>query len=81
MIKVIQLHLWGKIDPAIDFAFEPLHQMTPKELADIRKSDCDTATNYINAGVISAEESRNKLIADEHSGFNDLGEIPRQDND
>jgi len=74
---VIQLHLYGKIDPSIGFEYVPLHEPSAKELAEERKADADAAAVYITSGVISPDEQRDRLRRDPDSGYNDLqGEAP-----
>lgn len=77
VLRVIQLHLYGKIDPSIGYEFVPLHEPTSKELAEERKADADAAAVYIAAAVISPDEQRDRLRRDPDSGYNDLqGEAP-----
>ena len=71
IINIIQLHLWGEIK-AVHFEFEPLEEMNPKEGAEIRKIDAETASSYIAAGVIAPDEQREKLVVDAESGYNSL---------
>lgn len=68
-LKVVQLSKFGEIDHDIGFKFKPLHQMTPKEEADIRQQDGVTDTNYIAAGVLAPEEVRSRLARDPDSGY------------
>jgi phage-related protein (TIGR01555 family) len=84
ILKVMQLSEFGEIDPNIGFVFKPLYQMTPKELAEIRRADADTAGIYVGMGAIGNEEVRDKLAKDPISGFNgidvsDLPELPEED--
>jgi hypothetical protein len=72
VLKVVQLSLFGEIDPDIGFTFTPLYQMTPKELADIREADSRTAASYIDLGVIDASEERERLARDPNSGYQSL---------
>lgn len=72
ILKVAQLSLFGSIDPNIGFEFNPLYQMTQKELAEIRKSNADTATAYINGAVIDPSEERERLARDPESGYQGL---------
>ena len=72
ILKAVQLSLFGEIDPDIDFAFVPLYQMTPKEMAEIRLSDSQAATAYIAAGVIDPSEERERLARDPDSGYQGL---------
>lgn len=72
ILKVVQLSLFGEIDPDIGFAFKPLYQMTPKELADIREANSRTASAYIDRGVLDPGEERERLAKDPDSGYTGL---------
>lgn len=72
ILDVLQLSMYGEIDPDISFEWEPLYQMTPKELSEIRRSDAEAAGAYIDRGVISAEEQREMLARDPKSGYQGL---------
>lgn len=81
LLKLVQLHLFGKVNDNITFDFVPLQQMSETELSTIRKSDTDRDVAYIQAGVISAEEVRGRLASEPDSGYNgidveDVPEIP-----
>lgn len=69
VIKLVQLSLYGDIDPDIIFTFEPLYQMTPKELSEIRLADSQASQNYISSGVIDPQEDRERLARDPESGY------------
>lgn len=62
------------IDKKYVCVFEPIDAPSAKELSEIREIDSRTNVNYINAGVISAEEVREVLREDENSGYNTLSE-------
>jgi phage-related protein (TIGR01555 family) len=84
ILKVMQLSEFGIIDPNIDFVFKPLYQMTPKDLAEIRRADAETDNTYVSMGAISNEEVRDKLAKDPISGYDgidvsDLPELPEGD--
>jgi len=72
VLEILQLHLFGDIDPAIGYAWPPLSAPTVKELAEIRKSNAETDGIYIDKGVISPDESRERVAADPDSGYNNL---------
>lgn len=72
VLDLIQLSLFGDIDPDIDFKFEPLYQMSEIDQANIRKLDADTDAAYINANVISTDEVRESLAADPESRYPSL---------
>lgn len=68
LLKVVQLSLFGEIDPEISYEFESLWEMSDADKAAIRKSDAEADATYINAGVVSPEETRDRLN-DEDGGF------------
>lgn len=72
VINLIQLDQFGEIDPGIEFEFVPLRQLSEVELANVRKTDADTAAALIANGVISAEEERARLAADKSSGYSSI---------
>jgi phage-related protein (TIGR01555 family) len=72
ILKVVQLSLFGEIDPSIGFRFLPLRQMTESELADIRLKNSQAGTAYIDRGVIDPGEERDRLANDPESGYEGL---------
>lgn len=78
VFKVVQLSKFGAIDESIKFRFLPLRQMTEEEEAAIRLSDSQADTAYIDRGVLSQEEVRERLAKDPLSGYNgiDVSDIP-----
>ena len=81
LLKLVQLHLFGKVNDNITFDFVPLQQMSETELSTIRKSDTDRDVAYIQAGVVSAEEVRARLAAEPDSGYNgiDVEDVPEME--
>jgi uncharacterized protein len=85
ILRIIQLHLWGKVDPNIGFEYVPLDSPTDKEEAEIRKADGDRDTAYIDRGVLDPVEVRQRLKANPKSGYGfidpeDVPTPPDQDN-
>lgn len=72
ILKVLMLSMFGEIDEDIHFSFNPLYQMTAKELSDIRKTDADAAAVYIDRGVITNEEERERIARNPESGYSGL---------
>lgn len=72
ILQIIQLHLYGTIDPSIGFDFVPLADPDSEALARIRKSDADAGVAYINAGVVGPDEERERLADSPDSGYNNL---------
>lgn len=83
VINILQLIRYGSIDPDIVVAFQPLYQMTPKELAEIRKTDADRDVALVGASIIDATEVRERLARDPESGYQgiDTGKVPGVDVD
>ena len=77
-LKVLQISLWGEIDPGIGFRFEPLWSLDEAAKAAIRKTNADTAAEYIAAGVLMPEEERTRIAAEDASPYAglDLSVIP-----
>jgi hypothetical protein len=69
MFKIVQLHLYGEIDPDITFVFNPLYEMTEEQESTIRVNDSIRAGNYIDRGVIDNQEERERLARDPDSGY------------
>jgi phage-related protein (TIGR01555 family) len=77
VFELIQLHLWGDIDPDISFEWVPLDSPTDKELSEMRKADADAGVAYVGAGVVSPEEERERLRNDPDSGYTHItGDAP-----
>jgi phage-related protein (TIGR01555 family) len=72
ILQVVQLSLFGDIDPDIEVQFVPLYQMTPKELAEIRATDGATSCAYVAAGIIGPGEVRERLAKEQESGYQGL---------
>jgi phage-related protein (TIGR01555 family) len=72
VLDLIQLSLFGEIDPDIDFEFVPLAEPSAPDLGKLRKDDADAGVAFINAGVISPEEERERLANDPSSGYSNI---------
>ena len=72
VLKIVQLSLFGQIDPGISWEWAPLHELTALEDADRRNKDADTATKYIDAGVLNSTQVAHHLASDPTSGYSGL---------
>lgn len=63
------------LDKKYSVVFDPIDNPTEKEQAEIREINSRTDAAYINAGVVSPDEVRGILRADEKSGYNALAEV------
>lgn len=69
VIEILQYDLDGKVDPEITFEFLDLWETPETEKAAIRKSDADADVAYVGAGIVSNEEVRARITADEDSPY------------
>lgn len=76
ILQILQLHLFGEIDERIGFEWVPLTAPTVKEQAEIRKADAETASTYIDKGVLDPAEVRARLASDPNSGYNNISGKP-----
>lgn len=72
VLNVVQLSLFGEIDPEIGFKFNPLRILSETELSTLRKTNADTAGVLIDKGVIDADEERERLAKEEDSLYSGL---------
>jgi hypothetical protein len=72
ILSLVQLSLFGEIDPDISFNFAPLYQMSAIDLAGIRAQDANTAATYIDRGVLDPQEERERLARSNDSGYHGL---------
>jgi hypothetical protein len=74
---LVQLNKFGVIDESIVHDYVPLKELDGEAEARVRKSDGETDTAYITAGVVSPDEVRDKIQHDPDSGYTNLsGDAP-----
>lgn len=69
VINLIQLDVFGVIDPDIDFEFEPLYQLDELQLATVRKMDAETGSILIADGALGREEERKRIANEKDSSY------------
>lgn len=67
VFEIVQLSVLGAIDPKMSFVFEPLWELGEVEKATVRKSNADADKAYVDAGVVSPDEVRERLSNDDES--------------
>lgn len=72
LLMLVQLSLFGEVDPEIGYVWEPLDTLDPSAEANRRKTEADTDAVLIDHGIISPEESRARIAADKMSPFASL---------
>lgn len=77
ILKLLQLHLFGDIDPSLTFEFNPLDEDDERTDAEVEKLKADTAAVYLDRGVLTEDEVRKALRTDETQPYGELsGEAP-----
>ncbi len=78
MADLVQLSLFGEIDPAITWEFNPLYQLNDKELAEVQEIKGRNAKNLVDSNIVSPQEARKALSKDEQSDFSgiDVDDVP-----
>ena len=71
-IDLVQLDLFGKIDPELYWQFNPLYQLDANEQADVDLKKAQTAQIYVDMGVIDNIEQREILQSDEDGPYTGL---------
>lgn len=69
LLNLVQLSLFGEIDPRIGFTWVPLRTLNEEKLAEVRKTEADTDAMYIDRGVITPEESRIRIAQQPESSY------------
>ena len=69
LLRIVQLSLYGEIDDEITFKFEPLWSLDESEIATTRKTQADTDAVYLETGVISNDEIRQRLANEPDSPY------------
>lgn len=72
LINLIQLSLYGEIDPEIGFKYQPLQPLNELDMANTRKIEADTDIELIGAGVIDPHEARVRLASQEDGPYSSL---------
>lgn len=83
ILNIVQLSLFGEIDPEIGFVWEPLRTMSELETAQIRKTEAETDGLYVEMGVLDNHEIRSRVANQEdsaYSGIDTQKEIEAPDN-
>ena len=73
ILRLVQLDLWGWADPALEFEFVPLWQMSEQESAAVERQKADMDEVNIRSGKITPAEARAREAADGTSLYRTLG--------
>lgn len=77
ILDLLQLNLWGKIEPNIGFEWVPLETPSEVEMATIKQQEGTTDQNMLTGGVVTEDEVRQRLKQRAGSGYGFLsGKAP-----
>ena len=81
ILELVQMDLFGDVDDQIVFEFNPLEQMNDDQLATIDKTKADRDFVYIQAGVLSAEDVRDRIANEDEGDYSgiDADDLPEMD--
>lgn len=81
VLKLLQYNRRGTVDESITASFVPIGDEDAGQIANVNKTKADTASVYLQNGVLSAEEVRQMLADDEQSGYTtiDVEAVPEDD--
>ena len=72
LVDLVQLSLFGDVDPEITFKFKPLWALDDEAKVRVIKAKADTDQIYVDMGAISPQEVRANLASDPESNYNGL---------
>lgn len=77
ILRILQLELFGNIDPSLTFDFNPIDEDDERADAEVQKLRADAAAVYLDRGVMTEDEVRESLRIDDDAPFGELpGEAP-----
>ncbi|MHB8284090.1 MAG: DUF1073 domain-containing protein [Caulobacteraceae bacterium] len=71
-LEILQLNLFGAVDPGFSFQFHDLWETSELDVSTVRKNEADTDAVYVNAGVVAPEEIRTRLAGNDTSPYHGL---------
>lgn len=72
VLQLVQLSLFGVVDPDITWQWEKLHEATELEAAEISRMKMETDRGYSEIGVLSPEQIAQRLSADPSSPYSGI---------
>jgi hypothetical protein len=78
LLPIVELSLFGEIDPSIVYNYVPLEEPDETKRATIRKLNADTDAVLVQTGAISNQEVRQRIASDEDSPYAalDIDDMP-----
>jgi phage-related protein (TIGR01555 family) len=72
ILNIVQLSLFGEIDPDIGFEWNRLKVITDEQRAAIRKQEAETDQIHIDSGVLFPSEVRARIANDDESPYHGI---------
>ena len=81
VLRLLQYNRRGEVDDSITASFIPIGDQDAGQIASVNKQKADTASVYLQNGVLAPEEVRQMLADDEQSGYTtiDVEDVPEDD--
>ena len=73
IMDILQMHLFGEIDPHIRVEFAPLSDEDDAQKALTRKAEAERDATYLECGVLEPHEVRQRLMDDPDSDYGFIG--------
>lgn len=74
IFELVQIDLFGKIDPDLQIHFKSLWTESAVETSQIQLNKANINSIYFDKGILGASEIRESLNGDPNSGYSDLAE-------
>ena len=83
VLRLLQYNRRGEVDDSITASFIPIGDQDAGQIASVNKQKADTASVYLQNGVLAPEEVRQMLADDEQSGYTtiDVEAVPEDETD
>ena len=72
LLNIVQLSLFGEIDPDIGFRWEPLRALDESQVVDARRTEAETDCMLIDHAVITPAEARGRVANQFESAYHGL---------
>ncbi|WP_392430537.1 DUF1073 domain-containing protein [Edwardsiella piscicida] len=72
ILKIVCLSEFGELYEDLYIDFNPLDEMTDKEIAEINNLKADVYGKLVDSGIITPEQANAALASDDDSGFNGI---------
>lgn len=69
LLEVVQMSLFGEVDPDIGWVWNPLWSLDEEKLAAVRKTNAEVDQIYVDSGILDPPEVRATIASEEGSRY------------